>query len=92
MARIKVLDDVGEVQLLERVLDTLAVAVGAVLAGLEVDVGDEVGERVGLDDEGEGRVGLGLDDLGDGCSCQCSAMESSGLWSLLWWRRKGVTL
>lgn len=71
MARVKVLDDVGKVQLLKRVLDALAVAVGAVLAGLEVDVGDEVGERVGLDDEGEGRVRLGLDDLGDGCSCQC---------------------
>ena len=71
MARVKVLDDVGKVQLLERVLDALAVARGTVLAGLEVDVGDEVGERVGLNDEGEGRVGLGLYDLGNSCLCKC---------------------
>lgn len=71
VARVQVLDNVGQVKLLESVLDALAVALGAVLAGLEVDVGDEVGERVGLDDESEGRVGLALDDLGNGCLCQC---------------------
>lgn len=62
----QVLDDVGQVEGLEGVGDALAVTVGAVLAGLEVDVGDEVGERVGLDDESKGRVGVGLEDLGDG--------------------------
>lgn len=67
VAGINVHDHVGKVELLESVGNTLAVALGAVLAGLEVDVGDQVGERVGLDDEREGRVGVGLEDLDDLC-------------------------
>jgi len=63
---INVHDDIGEVEVLEGVRHTVAVTGSAVLAGLEVGVGDEVGERVGLDDEGEGRVGVGLEDLDNG--------------------------
>lgn len=66
VAGVEVHDHVGKVEGLEGVGDALAVALGAVLAGLEVDVCDQVGEGVGLDDEGEGRVGLALEDLGDG--------------------------
>ena len=69
MSGVKVHDDVGEVEGRDSVGDTVTVALGAVLAGLEIDVGDQVGERVGLDDEGEGRVGLALEDLGKGYLC-----------------------
>jgi hypothetical protein len=47
---INVHGNVGEVELLERVCDALAVAGCRVLAGLEVDVGDQVGQGIGLDD------------------------------------------
>lgn len=66
VARIEILHHVGQVQGGEGVRDALTVAVGAVLARLEVDVGDEVGERVGLDQERERHVRLALDDLGNG--------------------------
>lgn len=66
VASVDVHNDVGKVQRLESVRDTLTVAGGGVLACLEVDVGDEVGERVRLDDEGESLVGVGLDDLSNG--------------------------
>ena len=59
--------DVGEVELLEGVGDTFAVAGGRVLAGLFVGVGNEVGEGVGFDDEGDGGVGVLLEDGDDGC-------------------------
>lgn len=59
-------DDVGEVKVLKSVRNTITVTVGAVLAGLQVGVGHQVGERIGLDEEREGRLRVGLDDLDDG--------------------------
>lgn len=59
-------DDVGEAKALKSVRNTITVTVGAVLAGLQVGVGHQVGERIGLDEEREGRLGVGLDDLDDG--------------------------
>lgn len=68
---VDVLHNVGQVQGRDGVGHTLAIASSRVLARLEVDVGDEVGERVGLNDQGEGLVGVGLDDVGDGWrACQ----------------------
>jgi hypothetical protein len=58
--------NVGEVELLEGVGDAFAVAGGRVLAGLFVGVGDEVGEGVGFDDEGDGGVGVLFEDGDDG--------------------------
>lgn len=66
MTGIDVHGDVGQVELLQSVCDTVAVARGGVLAGLEVGVGDQVGERIGLDDEGDGSVGVLLEDGNDG--------------------------
>lgn len=60
---IEVHDNVGQVQLLNGVGGALMVAIGGVLAALQVDVGDEVGQRIGLNDESEGLVGVGLDDV-----------------------------
>lgn len=65
VASIKILDDVGQVECLQRVGNAVAVSSGTVLASLEVDVGDQVGQRVGLDYEGEGCVGVRLEDRGD---------------------------
>lgn len=65
MAGVDVHDDVGQVEGLEGVGDTLLVAGLGLLAGREVGVGHQVGERVGLDDEREGRVGVGLEEVGD---------------------------
>ena len=42
--------NVGQVELLERICDTITVTGSRVLAGLEVGVGDQVGKRIGLDD------------------------------------------
>lgn len=67
VAGIDVHDDVGEVELLEGICDTLTVAGGRVLAGLLVDVGDQVGQAIGLDDKGDGSVGVLLEELDDGC-------------------------
>lgn len=67
VARVDVHDDVGKVEVLEGVGDAVAVAGRGVLAGLQVRVGDEVGKRVGLDDEREGDLGVRLEDLDDGC-------------------------
>jgi hypothetical protein len=50
MAGIDVHGDVGQVELLERICDTLAVAGCRILAGLEVGVGDQVWQGIGLDD------------------------------------------
>ncbi len=63
MPGIDVHGDVGEVQLLERVGDAIAVARGGLLASGQVGVGDQVGQRVGLDDSSDGNVGVPLDDL-----------------------------
>ena len=69
--------NVGQVEGLQGVGDTLAVARGGVLAGLQVDVGDEVGKRVRLNDQGKGLVGVGLDDIGDDYSYGDSATSTS---------------
>jgi len=66
VAGVDVHDDVGEVEVLESVGNAVTVAGSGVLAGLKIGVGDQVGERVGLDDESEGGVGLALEDLDDG--------------------------
>ena len=63
---INVHGDVGQVELLEGICDTLTVAGRRVLAGLEVDVGDQVGERIGLDDQSNGSVGVLLEDGDNG--------------------------
>lgn len=66
VASVHVHDDIGQVELLQGVGSALVVAVSRVLAGLEVGVGDEVGERVGLDDERKGSVGVLLEDPDNG--------------------------
>jgi hypothetical protein len=58
--------NVGQVEGLESVCDTITVAGGGVLAGLEVGVGDQVGEGIGLDDQSNGRVGVLLEDGNNG--------------------------
>tara|TARA_R110002003_G_scaffold48_46_gene4287 strand:+ start:4357 stop:4575 length:219 start_codon:yes stop_codon:yes gene_type:complete len=59
--------DVRQVELLQRIRDTLTITGGGVLAGLEVGVGDQVGKGIGLDDQGNGRVGVLLEDGNNGC-------------------------
>jgi hypothetical protein len=68
VASIDVHGDVGQVQRLEGICDTIAVTGGRVNAGLEVDVGDQVGETVGLDDQSNGNVGVLLEDGNNGCA------------------------
>ena len=63
---INVHGDVGQVELLESICNTFTVAGGGVLAGLEVAVGDQVGKRIGLDDQGNGHVGVLLEDGDNG--------------------------
>jgi hypothetical protein len=67
VAGVEVHDDVGQVQGADGVGDALAVAGRRLLAGLQVDVGHQVRERVRLDDECKGRVGLALDEGRDLC-------------------------
>ena len=59
--------NVRQVELLQGICDALAVARGRVLAGLEVGVGDQVGQGIWLDDESDGSVGVLLEDGHDGC-------------------------
>ena len=66
MAGVEVHGYVGQVELLERVGDAIAVARGGGLALLDVAVGDEVGEGVGLDDQGDGDLGVLLEHGDDG--------------------------
>lgn len=66
VSSINVHDDVGEVELLESICNTLAVSGSGILAGLEVNVGDQVGERIGLDDQDDTGVGVLLEDRDDG--------------------------
>lgn len=66
MTGIDVHDDVGQVEALEGVCNTITVTGGGVLAGLEVLVGDKVGQAIGLDDQGNGGVGVLLEDSDDG--------------------------
>lgn len=65
MPGVQVLDNVGQVERLQRIRNAVAVPSGAVLAGSEVDVGDQVGQRVGLDEKGEGGVRVRLEDRRD---------------------------
>lgn len=73
MSGVEVHGYVGEVKLLEGVCNTLAVTSGGSLARCEVDVRDEVGQGVRLDDQGDGHLGVLLDDRNDGWSCQQNA-------------------
>lgn len=66
MTSIKVHRYVGEVERLEGVCNTLAVAIGGGLARGEVAVGDEVGKGVGLDDQRDGDLGVLFDDSNNG--------------------------
>lgn len=66
MTSIDVHGDVGQVELLKSIGDTVTVSRGGVLAGLEVDVGDQVGKRIGLNDQSNGRVGVALEDGNNG--------------------------
>jgi hypothetical protein len=59
--------DVGQVERLESVCDTVTVAGGGVLAGLEVGVGNQVGEGIRLDDQSNSSVGVLLEDGNNGC-------------------------
>lgn len=47
---------IGEVQLLKRIRNSLTVSGSRGLASCQVDVGDQVGQRVGLNDQSEGDV------------------------------------
>lgn len=74
VAGVQVLDNVGQVECLQRVSNAIAVSSGAVLAGSEVDVCDQVGQRVGLDEKGEGRVRVRLEDSRD-CLRPCQRSQ-----------------
>lgn len=63
---IEIHDHVRQVQILDGIRDTGAVARGGGLACGEVGVGDQVGQGVRLDDEGKRRVGVFLDQRDDG--------------------------
>jgi hypothetical protein len=63
---INVHGNVGQVERLKSVRNTLTVARSRVLAGLEVGVGDQVGKRIGLDDQRNGNIGVLLEDGDDG--------------------------
>jgi len=67
VAGIDVLDDVGEVERLESIRNTVTVSRGRVLAGLEVRVGDQVGQGVGLDEEHERRGAVLLEESSNDC-------------------------
>lgn len=63
---IEVHDDIRKVKRLECISNTLAVSRSGLLAGRKVGVGDQVGERIWLDDGGKGNVRVGLDDFDNG--------------------------
>lgn len=65
VAGVDVHDDVGQVEGLERVCNTILIASLGLLAGRQVDVGHQVRQRVRLDDEREGRVRVRLEELGN---------------------------
>ena len=66
MAGVEVHSYVREVELLECVRNALTVAGGGSLACCEVDVSDEVREGVRLNDQGDGNLGVLLDDSNNG--------------------------
>lgn len=65
VASINVHHHVGQVELLQGVCYTLLVAISGILAGGEVDVGDQVGERIWLNDESNSGVRVVRDNGGD---------------------------
>jgi hypothetical protein len=77
VASINVHDDVGEVERLKSIRDTLLVASSRVLAGLEVDVGDQVGQGIGLDDQSNGDVGILLEDGDNGFEVSASKLQDA---------------
>ena len=64
---VEVHDDIGKIEVLDGIGDTVTVAGGRVLASILVRVGDKVGKRIGLDEERESNVGVLLDELDNGC-------------------------
>lgn len=66
VAGIDVHGNVGQVERLEGVRNTITVARGGVLAGLEVGVCDQVGEGIGLNDQSNGHVGVLLEESNNG--------------------------
>lgn len=70
VASIKVHGYVRHVERLQSVCNTVTVTRGGSLACSNIAVGDEVGKRVRLDDQGDGDLGVLLDDSDDGCCCQ----------------------
>lgn len=66
MASVKIHDNVGQVKLLESIRHTLTVTGSRVLARLEFGIGNQVGQRVGLDYEGNSRVGVLFENRNDG--------------------------
>lgn len=66
MASIDIHGDVGQVELLEGISDTLAIAGGRLLARLQIGICNEVRERIRFDDQRDGSVGIFLEDLDDG--------------------------
>jgi hypothetical protein len=79
MTSVDVHDDIGKVEALKSVSDALFVGTLAVLASLQVGIGDKVGERVRLDDESEGGVGVGLDLRDNSCTLVNSSVSSDQL-------------
>lgn len=65
MPGIEVHDHIWQVQSLESVRNSSAVAIGGSLARREVGVGDEVRQRVGLDNQGEGGIAMILEHRSD---------------------------
>ena len=66
VACIHVHDDIGQVELFESVCDTFAVARGRVLACLQIGIGNEVGQRIGFDNQDDGSVWIFLEDCDNG--------------------------
>lgn len=65
VASINVHHHVRQVERLQGVCNTLFVTCSGVLAGGEVDVGDQVGEGIWLNDKSNGGVWVGREDGGD---------------------------
>jgi hypothetical protein len=63
---VNVHDYVGEIELFERIRNTVAVSGGRGLACLQVVVGDQVGQRIGLNDQSKSRVGVLFENGNDG--------------------------
>jgi hypothetical protein len=66
VSSVEVHDDVGQVELLKSVRNSLTVTVRRLLAGCQVGVGDQVGERIRLDDECESDIGVRSNNFADG--------------------------